>query len=99
MPERTDFIWDPGSADPVLGSAGVRSTSRRRNQASALLLLKVDRAEVRAMDRHMAERTSLVFRCLVVERRYARHRGVNRQRVAAQAQQVDLAVIQKPGIG
>ena len=63
------------------------------------LLPKEDRAEVRAVDRHVAEGTSLVFRCLVVKRRHPRYGGIDCQRVAVQAQQVDLAVIQQPGVG
>ena len=42
-------------------------------------------AEIRAVDRRMAQRASLIFLGLVVERRNGRRSGVHRERVALQA--------------
>ena len=51
------------------------------------------------MDRYMTHGAGLVFLGLIVERRNRRRCRINRERVAFQTEQVDVAAAQQPWIG
>ena len=51
------------------------------------------------MDRYMTHGASLVLLRLIVKRGNCRRGGINRERVAFKAEQVDVAAAQQPWIG
>src|SRR5271154_450531 len=56
-------------------------------------------ARVRAVDRRVTQSARLIFLRLIVEGRSSRRTNIRRQRVATEAQQVDLVLLEQPLIG